>query len=326
LSDWQKIAFPTWPVDTTIDDLMRKVLGLSLEVNGAAAVPFIWFWPKGATACAIMTHDVEEELGRAFCSTLMDINEEFAIPASFQVVPEKRYTVTPEYLAEIRNRGFEVDVQDLDHDGRLYWDEREFRIRAEKINRYGRDWGAVGFRAGILYRNQDWFGELDFEYDMSIPNVAHLDPQRGGCCTVMPYFVDNMVELPVTTTQDHSLFHILHDYTLELWKKQISLIRDHHGIASFIVHPDYIVEHKAQQTYRELLAELSRLRKDENVWIALPREVNQWWRQRNSMTLQNIDGRWIVNGTGKERACVAFAYLQDGKVQYKISEEPPKCA
>jgi hypothetical protein len=28
---------------------------------------------------------------------------------------------------------------------------------------------------------------LCFAYDMSIPNVAHLDPQRGGCCTIMPF-------------------------------------------------------------------------------------------------------------------------------------------
>ena len=32
---------------------------------------------------------------------------------------------------------------------------------------------------------------LDFSFDMSIPNVAHLDPQRGGCCTIMPYFIGN---------------------------------------------------------------------------------------------------------------------------------------
>ena len=27
-------------------------------------------------------------------------------------------------------------------------------------------------------------GALKFSFDMSVPNVATYDPQRGGCCTV----------------------------------------------------------------------------------------------------------------------------------------------
>ena len=40
--------------------------------------------------------------------------------------------------------------------------------------------GSRGFRSGAMYRRQDWFADLEFSYDMSIPNVAHLEPQRGG--------------------------------------------------------------------------------------------------------------------------------------------------
>ena len=87
---------------------------------------------------------------------------------------------------------------------------------------------AKGFRAGVLYRKQLWYDALDFEYDMSVPNVAHLDPQRGGCCTVMPYFLGNLLELPVTTTQDYCLFNILNDYSINLWERQIET---HYGKA-----------------------------------------------------------------------------------------------
>ena len=80
---------------------------------------------------------------------------------------------------------------------------------------------------------------LNFPYDTSVPNVAHLDPQRGGCCTVMPYFVGKLVELPVTVTQDYSLFHILNDYSINLWKQQIELVLENHGLINVIVHPDY---------------------------------------------------------------------------------------
>ena len=37
-----------------------------------------------------------------------------------------------------------------------------------------------------VYRNLDWYAALEFKYDMSVSNVAHLDPQRGGCCTSSP--------------------------------------------------------------------------------------------------------------------------------------------
>ena len=67
-----------------------------------------------------------------------------------------------------------------------------------------------------MYREQEWFDAFEFSYDMSVPNAAHLEPQRGGCCTVMPYFVGDLLELPLTTTQDYSLFHILGDYSISL--------------------------------------------------------------------------------------------------------------
>src|SRR5262249_3916160 len=142
--------------------------------------PFVWFWPKGATACVTMTHDVEAEPGRAFCTQLMDLNDSYGIKFSFQVVPEVRYEVSPGYLYEIRTRGFEVAVHDLNHDGQLYDDREEFLRRAEKINQYAAEWGAKGFRAGVLYRNPDWFKHLNFSYEMSMPNTGHLDPQTGG--------------------------------------------------------------------------------------------------------------------------------------------------
>ena len=76
---------------------------------------------------------------------------------------------------------------------------------------------------------------------MSVPNGAHLEPQRGGCCTVMPYFVGKILELPLTTAQDYSLFFILGDYSTSLWRQQIATILEQNGLVSVIAHPDYLV-------------------------------------------------------------------------------------
>ena len=316
---WQKISFPAWPVDTTLERIHQKLLALSLKAQGLQRIPFIWFWPDGFSSCAIMTHDVEGESGRDFCPSLMDLDESFGMRSSFQVVPESRYSVPRTFLDSIRSRGFEVNVHDLKHDGRLYADHGEFLRRAKRINNYAREYGAHGFRSGILYRNADWYDAFEFSYDMSIPNVAHLDPQRGGCCTVMPYFIGNIVELPVTCTQDYTLFQILGDYSIDLWKKQIALLRDNYGLINFIVHPDYIMEQRARDTYKALLRHLARLREESGIWTALPRDVAAWWRERSKMKLVQENGEWRVEGPGKERARVAYAALAGDAVTYSLS-------
>ena len=321
LRGWHRKFFPRWPVDRSVEEILERLLVISMKAQGVNEIPFIWFWPEGAPGCVLMTHDVETAAGRDFCSQLMDINDSFGVKASFQIVPEKRYSVPEELLADIRERGFEVAVQDLNHDGHLYSDWDEFLRRAKLINQYGKDYGARGFRAAVLYRNLDWLPALDFSYEMSVPNVAHLDPQQGGCCTVFPYFIGDILELPVTTTQDYPLFYILRKNCLTLWKSQVRLILEKYGLVSFIVHPDYIIEEKNQQTYKDLLGYLSQLRREEKVWIALPREIDSWWRARSQMKLVSENGRWRIEGPQKERARVAYARLENDRVVYHQEEK-----
>jgi len=326
LRGWDKISFPEWPVDCTVDRIHRKRLMLAMKAQHVDKVPFIWFWPDGCTSCTIITHDVEAPDGKEFCPRLMDLDESFGFRSSFQVVPEVRYPVTKDYLKSIADRGFEVNVHDLKHDGRLYAEYEEFQRRAKRINEYAREFSAVGFRSGILYRNADWYDAFDFLYDMSVPNVGHLDPQRGGCCTVMPYFIGNLIELPLTCTQDYTLFHILKDYTIDLWKKQIELIRSHHGLVTILVHPDYIIQPREQDVYQNLLRHLADLRDKYGMWAPLPRDVAKWWQQRSRMQLVCDEGRWRVEGTGKERARVAFAHLSGNQVTYSLEESPMSAA
>jgi len=225
----------------------------------------------------------------------------------------------------MRQAGAEINVHDLNHDGHLYDNRDEFLRRAEKINQYGRAFGARGFRSGAMYREQQWYDAFEFSYDMSVPNVAHLEPQRGGCCTVMPYFVGNILELPLTTTQDYSLFHILGDYSISLWKQQIDLILSKNGLISFITHPDYLTENRAQAVYRDLLAHLSQLRAEKKLWLALPGEVDRWWRSRHQMTLVPDGESWRIEGPDSDRARVAYASFEnepDGISILKLEREP----
>ena len=310
--------FPSWPIDCSVEEICESLMALAIQVAPTQEVPFIWFWPEGKHAAVMVTHDVEQRSGVYLCDMLMDMDEALGIKASFQIVPEGRYGGVEDLIGKIRSRGFEVNVHDLDHNGTLYQDRKLFEKRAQKINEYARLYGMRGFRAGAMHRNQNWFGLLDFQYEMSVPTVSHLEPQRGGCCTVMPYFVGGLLELPLTTIQDHSLFYILGEHSIDLWKQQIGIISTHHGLVSFIVHPDYLAKKKERSVYRELLKYLSQQRHHQNMWLAFPGEINDWWRKRKDMTLRQEKGTWRIAGEGSESARIAYASVANGRLEYRI--------
>ena len=261
---------------------------------------------------------MEDNAGRNFCGQLMDIDDSYGIKSSFQIVPEKRYEMSQALCATVRNRGFEVNVHDLNHDGRLFHSRLRFLERVEQINEYGRRFQSQGFRSAVMYRQLAWAAALRFSYDMSVPNVAHLEPQRGGCCTVMPYFVGDLLELPLTTIQDYSLFQILGDYSIVLWKKQIEQILECNGLVSLLTHPDYLIEKRAQGVYRDLLDHVCRLREQKKLWLALPGEVARWWRNRSRMVLVEDGDSWRIEGVDSERACIAYAVVRNDRVVYEV--------
>lgn len=320
LRGWDKLAFPAWPVDTSVEETLERTLVLSMKTGKLKSVPFIWFWPDGAPSSVIVTHDVETDVGVDFVPRLMDIDDVFGIKSAYQLVPEERYKVSRELLGAIRDGQCEVNVHGLNHDGNLFRNRRTFLRHAKWINRYVEYYRAQGFRSACMYRNVAWLEDLNIAYDMSVPNVAHLEPQRGGCCTVFPYFIGRVLELPLTTIQDYSLFNILRDYSIELWKKQIELIMEKHGLISFIAHPDYLVDGKALSVYKALLAYLSQLRSERNVWIARPSEVSRWWRERAAMKLVLDEGMWRIEGVGRDCARIGFARIKGDQIEYSVEK------
>jgi glycosyltransferase involved in cell wall biosynthesis len=310
--------FPVWPVDRTVEALFEKMMALAIANAGGRPVPFIWFWPDHSTAAFILTHDVESQVGLDFIPALMDLDDRYGFRAAIQFVPEKRYDIPSGLLQFVRDRGFEINVHDLNHDGNLFRERKEFLRRAERINAYVREFGCEGFRSGALYRNPLWYDAFQFSYDMSIPNVGHLDPQGGGCCTTFPYFIGKVLEIPVTCTQDYSLFHILNQFSIDLWKQQAEKIIAGHGMISLIIHPDYVAEKPAQDTFTRMLDYVRGQYVPQGVWATLPSEINRWWRQRQAMKLVAQGDGWRIEGAGSERATIAYAAIADGRVTYSF--------
>jgi hypothetical protein len=130
----------------------------------------------------------------------------------------------------------------------------------------------------------------------------------------MPYFLGNILEIPVTTIQDYTLFNILHDYSINVWKQQTDLIMGRHGLMSFIVHPDYVTEQRERDIYQSLLKHLASLRDEQSLWITTPGEIDRWWRQRAEMQVVETQDGWSIQGDGKERARLAWASEVDGRL------------
>jgi hypothetical protein len=313
---WRQIPFPNWPVDSTVDALMRQTVALILQQAAVREFPFVWFWPEGHPTAAIVTHDVEGAAGLRFCGELMAMDDRHGIRSAFQVVPEM--PGMRGLIDQLRARGFEVNLHDLNHDGFLFHNRSLFEHRVAEINAYARELDCQGFRSGAMYRQQSWFDAFDISYDMSVPNVAHLEPQTGGCCTVMPYFVGRVLELPLTTVQDYSLFHILGQFSTDLWRQQIEHIAAQNGLITVLTHPDYLRKSHERAVYLELLELLVRMRSEKRLWLATPAEVNGWWRERNAMRLIRDGNSWRITGRASERARIAYATLVGDSVVYRL--------
>jgi len=136
----------------------------------------------------------------------------------------------------------------------------------------------------------------------------------------MPYFIGDILELPVTTVQDYTLFHLLDEHSTDLWKTQVEMILKKSGMASFIIHPDYVSQPKPRAVYLELLEYLQELRETRNLWFALPGAIDQWWRARSQMFLLRNGNSWRIEGDRADQAVVAYARAIDGRLHYEFDK------
>jgi hypothetical protein len=274
---------------------LKWALAESWPVRQASStVPRGWTgWPAGKSFAFALTHDVEGSRGLERCRQLAELEMRHGFRSSFNFVPEGEYTVPRGLLAWLHDRGFEVGVHDLHHDGSLYTSEKTFKAQARRINRYLEAWNAVGFRAGFMRHNLEWLQELNISYDASTFEHDPFEPQPDGANTIFPFLVrrpdgSSFVELPYTLAQDSTMFLVLRQTTTDLWKRKVDWIAQHGGMAMVIVHPDYMQFGKSRSSpgypaglYEEFLVYV-RERYGDTAWFALPEEVADHVRHSSS--------------------------------------------
>ncbi len=227
----------TWPID-----------------EPAGNVPPSWpGWPDQKRFAFLITHDVEGPEGLAKCRQLAEIEMQLGFRSSFNFIPEGTYKVPPELISWLKERGFEVGVHDLHHDGKLYVSRKTFHAKAKRINHYLNEWGVSGFRSGFMLHELDWIHDLDIKYDSSTFDTDPFEPQPDAAGTIFPFWVsrrpdgegatgtkNGYLELPYTLPQDSTLFLVLQEAGPDIWIRKLRWIAERGGMALINVHPDYM--------------------------------------------------------------------------------------
>lgn len=272
--------------------MQRKKYGNLWPINKKAyASPTGWGgWPNGKKFALVLTHDIDSETGYNKCLDLMRLDERLGFRSSFNFVPLK-YEVSPVIRSTIVDRGFEVGIHGLYHDGKYYLTKDIFCERASRINRYLKEWHAVGYRAPAMYPKLEWFHYLDIEYDASTFDTDPFEPHAKGVGTIFPFLVRDAasqkgyIELPYTLAQDFTLFVLLQKRNIDIWKEKLDWIARHGGMALINTHPDYMNFGNGELTdeeypvhhYEDLLKYI-KIKYEGQYWHPLAKDMSRFWR------------------------------------------------
>ena len=295
-----------WPVESRYARFQFEVVRQLLVKKGFEAVPYLHFWPEGKRFAFVLTHDVEGSPGQRLVPQVAALEEAYGFRSSFNFVPEG-YKVDPHLLQDLKERGFEVGVHGLKHDGRLFSSKAIFDKQAGKINQYLKQWGAVGFRAPFTHRNPDWMQALEIEYDLSFFDTDPFEPMPGGTLSIWPFMMGHFVELPYTLPQDHTLMITVGETTPRLWLEKVDFIEQYCGMALVNTHPDYLRQDRHIAIYESFLSQMKQRR---GYWHDLPCNIARWWRQRGSAIPSREDRKWCIPGL--PGACIGQVYMTDG--------------
>jgi len=290
--------FPRWPCESALVDYWNDWLRISLHSLQKTDAWHIGFWPGGMKSCIVLTHDVEGPVGMSRMERMADLEERYNFRSSWNL-PLGQYEIDWNLVDRLRKRGFEFGAHGLSHDGRLFRSESDFGELAPLLQERARIHGMHGFRAPSTLRRAEWITRLSFDFDCSFSDSDPYEPQPGGTCSVFPFFLAHLVELPYTMPQDHTLIHLLHRSPMQIWGMKAQWIESLGGMILTLVHPDYCGSGQNLDEYETLLKQLNDY---QSAWRALPSEVSAWWRHRDQMELTVRGDSPSIEGPGSERA------------------------
>ena len=309
------IKFPGWPVEPILVEGQYEHLRNRLRQSEGRPIPFVNFWPDAKRFCCVLTHDVESEKGIEAIPRLLEIEQRHGFSSLWNFCAEE-YPIPAGLFDELRAVGCEIGLHGILHDGKLFASRSSFESNLPKIHGYLGQWQAEGFRSPATHRRAEWMPELGAMYDTSFPDTDPFEPIAGGCCSIFPFFIDGMVELPITLAQDHTWFEILGNRSISAWLLKSEWVIHHHGLINLIVHPDYMLDAERLQLYESFLLFLKR---QPGGWHALPREVAQWWKARAALDTGTVAARAGTWDQAVARPTISHAREESGRVIFDLS-------
>lgn len=266
----------------------------------AGAIPPGWYgWPNGKRFAFVLSHDVEGAKGISRVNQLLELEMKYGFRSSFNFIPQDEYLLTSRLLNILEKAGFEIGVHGLEHDGKLYQSKATFAAKAVRIRGFLKKWKAMGFRSPLMQHRLSWLHKLGAMYDASTFDTDPFEPEPDGVGTIFPFWVpgpngSGYVELPYTLVQDFSLFIILRETNIDIWKGKLDWIVEHGGVALINTHPDYMQFEGCKRQrdeypvsyYEEFLAYV-RDKYAGSYWAALPRDVCRYYQDNVPLSSRN---------------------------------------
>jgi hypothetical protein len=248
-------------------------------------------WPDQKQFALVLQHDIDTQKGHDKCHELLALEESLGFRSLISFVPE-RYNVSESLRNDLLNKGFDIGVHGLKHDGKLFLSKKIFQKRASRINNYLRKWHSVGFSSPSMHHNLDWMHLLTIKYSISTFDTDPFEPQPDGVRTIFPFWVqrssktNGYVELPYTLPQDHTLFIIMREKTIDIWKQKLDWIAEKGGMVLLNSHPDYMnfcgrklsIEEYPVKYYEDFL-EYIKSKYAGQYWHVLPKDIAHFWKE-----------------------------------------------
>ncbi len=314
-------VFPAWPIEPVLVEGQYEHLRSRLKESGGE-LAFVNFWPNGRRFSFILTHDVESEKGIEAIPALLEIERRYGFTSSWNFCAEE-YPIPQGLFDELKAAGCEVGLHGLRHDGKLFGSRASFEAALPKIRSYLDDWQVDGFRSPATHRDAGWMAELGCLYDSSFPDTDPFEPMAGGCCSIFPYFLDGIVELPITLVQDHTWFAIMGGRSIEPWTSKSEWIIRHHGLVNLLVHPDYMLTADRLSHYDRFL---EFLKEQPGGWHGLAAEVAQWWKLRSELGVDAVERAAESADPALLQPTLALAREQVGRVSFELAQPQRRAA
>jgi len=275
-------GFPAFPLEKALHTL-TYVVGRCAAPSGEAAsrgqpVPA---WPGGKRYCVVLTHDVDTQHGIRAMERVWNIESSYGLASSWNIVG-RLFEGNERAIDRLAKDGCEIGLHGDDHRLRMpYLPAGAIIGRIAKYKKFLETYRIQGFRSPYYLRSPALLSAVSrlFVYDSSIPDVDtfSLCVDRGGCCSVLPFRIGTLVELPVTLPYEIVLHMGVRPRGLNaFWREKIEWIKSAGGMILVNTHPEpsYLLEPDVSRAYGELLAALAG---DGSAWYALPGEVAGWW-------------------------------------------------